>query len=339
MGFAQAAKPSAAPHDAHERGRGRHAEKPTDIPKAGWLDILSRTKQQLTEDNLSIVGAGVAFYAFVAVVPALAAVISVYGLIADPTQVGEQITAMARVLPGEVLPLLEEQMKRLTTNSDAAGIGALVGVLLAIYGTANGMKALISGLNIAYDEEEKRGFFKLSLVALVLAVAAIIGAVIAVGLVAVLPSVLEHLRLGAAAEQLLSWARWPVLVGGFMAALAVIYRYAPSREDAKWNWVSPGALLATILWLIGSGLFSLYVSKFASYDKTYGSLGTVVVFMMWLFISAFVILIGAELNAELERQTVKDTTKGEPQPLGSRGAEAADTVGPSRDEIPPPKKT
>ena len=338
MAYAQAAKPTAPPDDAHEPGRGRHARKPTEVPAEGWKDILARTKQQVTEDNLSIVAAGVGFYAFVAVVPALAATIGVYGLVADPAQVTAQITAMAKVMPGEVLPLLEEQLTRITGDDGAAGLGALIGVLLAIYGSANGMKALISGLNIAYDEEEKRGFLKLSLVALVLTIAGIIGAIIAVSLVAVLPALLEHLHISGVAEQVLSWSRWPILVVGFMTALAVVYRFGPCRQNARWRWVSPGAGLATILWLIGSGLFSLYVSKFASYDKTYGSLGAVVVFMMWLFISAFSVLIGAELNAELERQTVKDTTEGPEKPLGQRGAEAADTVGPTRGKLREPKK-
>lgn len=334
----ESAKPQAPSHDAHQRGHGRRAEKPTEVPKAGWLDILVRTKQQITEDNLSIVGAGVAFYAFVAVVPALAVVIALYALIADPAQINQHIASLAQVVPDEAMPLLEEQMTRIATTPQTASISAIIGVLIALYGSAKATKALIEGLNIAYDETEERGFFRLNLVAIVLTFGAIVGAVVAIALVAVLPSILERMAIGSGVETLLNWLRWPVLVGGFMLALAVIYRFGPSRTHAKWRWVSPGAIAAAILWLIGSGLFSLYVSRFGSYDKTYGALGAVVVFLMWLFISAFVILIGAELNAEMERQTVKDTTVEPDEPLGQRGAEAADTVGPTREEMPPKKK-
>ena len=331
-------KPLASARDAHERGRGRHAAKPSDVPPTGWLDILARTKQQISEDNLSIVAAGVAFYAFVAVVPALAATIAIYGLISDPSQVARHIESLARVLPGEVLPLLREQMTRIAGNSQAAGIGAIVGFAFALYSSANAIKALISGLNIAYDEEEKRGFFKLSLIAFVLTIGGIFGVLFAVTLVAVLPGLLQHLPIGSAAETVLNVLRWPLLFVFALAGLAVMYRFGPCRNDARWRWVSWGAATATLLWLVASGAFSLYVSKFASYDKTYGPLGSVVIFLMWLYLSAFVVLLGAEMNSEMERQTLKDTTKGGEKPLGERGAQSADTVGPSRESLRPEKK-
>ncbi|MEO5957972.1 MAG: YihY/virulence factor BrkB family protein [Opitutaceae bacterium] len=331
-------KPTATPADAQEGGRGRNAESPSDVPKAGWLDILARTKQQLGEDNLTIVAAGVAFYGFVAVVPALAATVAIYGLMADPSQVADQIAALATVLPGETLPLLRDQMIRITSNDEAAGIGAIVGLLIAIYSSANATKALISGLNIAYDETEKRSFFKLSGIAIVLTIVGIIAAALAIALVAVLPSVLTRLHITHGVERLLTIVRWPLLVGGYITSLAVLYRYGPCRDDARWKWVSPGAIVAGVLWLIGSGAFSLYVAKFASYDKTYGPLGAVVVFLMWLYISALTVLIGAEFNSEMERQTKRDTTEGPEKPLGQRGANSADTVGPSREELRAPKK-
>jgi membrane protein len=338
MAFASTDKPVAAPHDAHEHGHGRHATTPTEVPTAGWLDILSRTKQQFSEDNLTIVAAGVGFYGFVAVVPALAALVALYGLIADPAQVADQVTALAQVLPEEVLPLLRDQMLRITSNHQAAGISASLGVLIAIYSSANATKALLSGLNIAYDETEKRSFLKLNFIALVLTVGAIIAAVLAISLVAVLPSVLSHLHVPGKVEVILNWVRWPILVGGFMISLATLYRFGPSRNDAKWKWVSPGALVAAFLWLVGSALFSLYVAKVGSYDKTYGPLGAVVVFLMWLYISALTVLVGAEFNSEMERQTLQDTTDEPEKPMGQRGATAADTVGPTRDEMRPPKK-
>lgn len=329
MAAASTDKPIATQAEAHEPGRGRHAEKPSDVPAKGWKDILWRTKDQISEDNLSIVAAGVAFYGFVAVVPALAALIALYGLISDPAQVAAHIEALARVLPGEVLPMLREQMLRISTNTTAAGISAVVGFAFALYSSANATKALITGLNIAYDEEEKRNFLKLTGVAFLLTIAAIVGMIIAVSLVAVVPALVKHLNITAGAETAVNWLRWPLLVGGFMAALAVMYRYGPCRHDAKWSWVSVGAAAATALWVGASGAFSLYVSKFGSYDKTYGSLGAVIVFLMWLYLSAFIVLFGAELNAEMERQTLKDTTEGAPKPMGQRGAQSADTVGPA----------
>jgi membrane protein len=323
-------KDFASPDDAHEPGRGRGAEKPTEVPSKGWLDILSRTKAQVGEDNLSIVAAGVAFYGFVAVVPALGALIGIYALMADTAQINEHIAVLARVVPGEVMPLLEDQIKRLTGDDAAAGMSAVIGLLIAIYSSSAATKALITGINIAYDENEKRGFVRLNLVALALTLFVLVGAVIAVALVAVLPGVLQHMHFSGKVETVLSWLRWPVLMLGFMIGLAAFYRFGPSREKAQWKWVSWGAVLATLLWIAGSALFSVYVAKFGSYDKTYGSLGAVVVFLLWLYLTAYAVLVGAELNSEMERQTVKDTTAGPPKPLGDRGASSADTVGPSR---------
>ncbi len=332
------AKPIATSGAAHEKERGRDARTPAEVPAQGWLDILTRTKQQFAEDNLTIVAAGVAFYAFVAVVPALAALIAVYGLVADPSTVGHHLESLARVVPREALPLLQEQMIRLTADNQAAGIGAIVGVLLAIYASANATKAMISGLNIAYDETEKRGFLRLTWHALLLTLGAIVAAVLAVALLAVLPSLLGFLPVSQGVETLLNWIRWPFLLGGFMAVLTVLYRYGPSRNDAQWKWVSPGAIVGAVLWLVGSALFSLYVSKFGSYGKTYGPLGAIVVFLLWLYISALTVLVGAEFNSEMERQTKRDTTEGPEKPLGERGANSADTVGPSREELRAPQK-
>jgi len=315
-----------------EADRGRQAENPAQLPKKGWLDVLWRTKQQLDEDNLSVVAAGVAFYGFVAVVPTLAVVIAIYALVANAADISRHLDLLARVVPGEVMPLIQDQVTRIASNNTAAGISAILGVLIALYSSANATKALITGLNISYDEKEKRGFFRLNLVALALTIAAAVGAVASLGLVAVLPVILGQLGLSSASENLISWLRWPLLLALFIFGVAVVYRYAPSREAAKWKWISPGALIAGILWVVGSAIFSLYVTKFGSYDKTYGSLGAVVVFLMWLYLTAYVVLLGAEFNSEMERQTVKDTTPGQEKKLGERGAYAADTVGESKDE-------
>lgn len=330
MAFSESDKPDAPEHEKHERGRGRHADKPTQVPKQGWLDVLSRTAKEISNDNLTIVAAGVAFYAFVALVPAFAAMIGIYGLVFDPAQVSEQIKSFAQILPREVLPMLEQQLTRLTSNQQAASLSTLLGLAIALWSSAGATRALIQGLNIAYGEKEKRSFIWLNVVALGLTLCIIAGALVAIALVAVLPAVLQSMHLGTQLESILSIARWPILLVGFMMALAILYRYAPSRNEAKWRWVSPGAVVAALLWVGASALFSLYVSQFGSYDKTYGSLGAVVVFLMWLFLSAFSVLLGAETNAELERQTKKDTTDEPDTPMGRRGAVAADTVGPTR---------
>ncbi len=324
-------KPEVSPPEASsEHGRGRHAEAPTEVPPKGWLDILVRTKDQIAADNLSVVAAGVGFYGFVAAVPALAAVIALYALVSDPALVRDHIASLAQVVPPQVMPLLEEQMTRIAGNQQAAGWSFIVGLVLALYSSSRAIMAMITGLNIAYDEAEKRSFIKLNLVAFALTGFVAVGALLAIGLVAILPSVLSALPVSGNLETLLNWLRWPVLIGGFMIALTVMYRYAPSRNEPQWKWVSGGALVATLLWVAGSAAFSFYVSQFGSYDKTYGSLGAIVVFLMWLFLSAFAILLGAEFNSEMERQTLEDTTDDPEQPLGQRGAEAADTVGPAR---------
>lgn len=320
--------PEASKSEVAQSDHGRDARTPTDVPPRGWWDILVRTKNELASDNLSIVVAGVAFYCFLAFVPTLGAVISIYALAADPQTVSDNLSALTRVMPPEIMPIINEQISRLVAESQTAGIGAAVSLLLALYGGSKAAKALVEGLNIAYDEKEKRGFFKLLLTALVLTLGAVLGAVVAIGLVAVLPAILQNLRLGSVAETLATWLRWPILIGGFMLALSILYRYGPSRDEPKWRWVSWGAALGTGLWVAGSALFSWYVSSFGNYDKSYGSLGALVIFLFWLYLTGYAILIGAELNSEMERQTFRDTTKGPEKPMGTRGAYSADTVGP-----------
>ncbi|HVU35912.1 MAG TPA: YihY/virulence factor BrkB family protein [Opitutaceae bacterium] len=333
MSLAERRKPNVPPPDADaERGHGRHADTPSQVPARGWLDILSRTGSRISVDNVSIVAAGVGFWAFFSIVPALAAIIGIYGLISNPSAVTGQIQALARILPHEVLPLLDQQLRRITTNSHSASIGTIIGLVIALYSCGSATRALMQGLNICYEENEKRGFLKYYAVGFVLTLGAVVGAILALTIVALLPPLLQRLPLPAGLNTAFEWVRWPVLFIGFIFGLAVLYRYGPSRRDAKWAWVSWGAMAATLLWVIGSALFSLYVSQFGSYDKTYGSLGAVIVFLMWLYITVFAVLFGAELNSEMERQTLKDTTEGPPKPLGARGARSADTVGPTRGE-------
>lgn len=321
--------------DQHEepndqQTRGRHAEKPQQIPKRGWKDILKRTKEEIRKDHLTIVAAGVAFFVMLAIVPGIAAIISIYGLVADPAQVQQQFASIKGVMPSEVYQLLNEQMTNIASSSTAAGWGAALGILVALWGGSKGVKALIDGLNIAYREEEKRGFFKLNLAAIGLTLAGVVGLLILIGLIAFVPAILRSLNVGDTLQTLGSVLRWPLLLVFFMAGLAVLYRYGPSRDEPRWSWVSGGAIAATFLWLIASLLFSFYVANFGSYNKTYGSLGTVVILLMWVYLSAYSVLLGAELNAEMERQTAEDTTKGRPEPMGHRGAFSADNLGEAR---------
>lgn len=312
----------------HDAGHGRHADRPGAIPKQGWGDILVRVKNEISADNLSMIAAGVAFYGLLAIFPALAALISIYGLIADPTQVQQQISGLDQMLPAEARNILNEQLQAIASQPQTAlSVGVGISILFALWSAAKGVTSLMTALNIVYDEQETRSFFKFNGLALLLTLGAILTSVIAIALIVALPALLGNLGLGDLTRTLLDWLRWPLLIVFFMAALAVLYRYGPDRRKPQWRWVSWGAGLATLLWIIGSALFSYYVANFGSYNETYGSVGAVVILLMWFYLSAFIILIGAELNAEMEHQTAQDSTAGPDRPLGQRGARMADTLG------------
>jgi membrane protein len=314
--------------------RGRHAESPKEIPARGWKDVLVRTYVEMKKDNASLLAAGVAFYALLALVPALVAAVSLYGLFADPSEIERQVQEFLGAAPAEARELIQSQLENIVEGqSSSIGLGLIIGLVLALWSASSGTKQLIGAINVAYDEEESRKFFKLRGLALVLSLSAILFLLIAVGLIAVLPAVVEDLGMGSAGRTVATIVRWPLLAVGFMIALSVLYRMAPDRDDPEWRWVSWGAVVATVLWLVGSFLFSIYTANFASYNETYGSLGAVVVLMLWLLLTAYAIIAGAELNSELERQTVRDSTEGRDRPLGQRDATAADTVGPTAEEI------
>lgn len=313
---------------SREDGHGRSAERPSQIPRRGWWDILKRVGSGISEKNLSLAASGAAFYAFLAIPSALTALVTFYGLMLNPADVGKQVAAMHGVVPGEALGLISTYLKNLTSHSaQALGISFIISLLVAIWGVVSGTTSMMSALNMAYGEEEKRSLFRYYLIALGLAVATIVAAVIALALIAVLPAIIGMMPLGGFGQWVATVVRWPILIVLVLLALAVLFRYAPSRDEPKWRWVSWGAVAATVLWIVGSALFSLYVGEFASYNKTYGSLGAVVVLMMWLYLSSFAVLLGAVLNAEIEHQTARDSTVGPPEPMGQRGAAMADTLG------------
>jgi len=298
------------------------------------MDVLVRTFVEAKADQVPLLAAGVAFFGLLALVPALVAFVSLYGLLADPGDVARHVGDLLGAAPGEVRDLVENQLEALTEDADGSiGVGLAAGLAVALWSASSGMKHLIEALNTAYDEEEGRGFFRLRGLALLLTVGAVLFLVVAMVVLTVVPTLLEGSALGSAAETALSILRWPALAAAFAAGLAVMYRYAPSRDEAEWRWVTPGAVVATLLWLVASAGFSLYVSSFGSYNETYGSLGGVVIAMLWLFITAYVVILGAELDAEMERQTVRDTTEGRDEPLGQREAQAADTVGATAEQV------
>ncbi|SDQ88656.1 YihY/virulence factor BrkB family protein [Quadrisphaera sp. DSM 44207] len=305
---------------------GGTADKPQEIPVKGWFQIAKRGWKEAQQDNVPLMAAGVAFYAFLSIFPALLAVISIYGLVSTPEDVTAQIESIGAALPESARALLEQQLTQLVTaSSSGLGWSLALSVALALYSASNGVGNLITAVNIAYDEHDDRGFIKRKALALVLTLGAIIVVVVALALLAVLPGVLNALNLSGLATFGIQVARWVGLLILITVALAVIYRVAPDRDAPKMRWVSVGAGIATALWLIVSVGFTLYANIFG-YGSTYGALAGVVVLLMWLWLSSYAVLLGAEINAESEQQTVKDTTKGAPQPIGERNAVKADTV-------------
>jgi membrane protein len=308
--------------------RGREAHAPREIPARGWRDILWRVKDRVSADNLSIISAGVAFYALLAIFPALIALVGLYGLVFDPQDVGEHISALTAVLPGEAANLIGQQLAEVTSmERTSLGVGSIAALLVALWSSSAGMRTLMTALDVAYAEKETRGTFKFYATSLLLTLGAVIGGIVAIGIVVAVPAALGFLGLGEQAENLVSYGRWPILALVLLLGLAIVYRYGPDRRKPQWRWLSWGALVATFVWLLGSTLFSLYVTQFGNYNKTYGSMGAVVILMTWFLLTSYIFLIGAEINAEMERQTRKDTTEPGGRPLGQRGAHAADTVG------------
>jgi membrane protein len=308
--------------------RGRDAARPQDIPKPGWRDILLRVKDEMSADHVSVVGAGVAFFGLLAVFPAIAALISIAGLVMDPATVESQLSQAAGMLPQDAAAILQDQARSVASGGGAGlGIAMIAGLLLTLYSASKGVKTLMEGMNIAYDEEESRGFLALNVTALLLTLFLIVGVIIAFASTLAAPALLGSLGLGDALSAWITYARWPILAVLTVFGLAVIYRYGPARANPRWRWVSPGAIVATLVWIVGSIAFSIYVRYFGSYNETYGALGGVIMLLTWLWLSAFVILMGAELNSEMEHQTGRDTTTGRPRPRGERGAVKADTIG------------
>ena len=318
---------------AHEPGRGREARSPGEIPARGWRDILWRVVLAIPQDRVLSTAGGVAFFTLLAFFPALATLVSIYGLIADASSIGTHLSLLAGILPGDALTLIGDQMTRIATSStDTLGAAFLIGLLTAMWSANSGVAALFDALNVVYKEREERTLLRFYGTTFLFTLGAVAFVLCAIGGVVVLPLALAFVGASTSAERLLTLLRWPVLLVVVVLGLALVYRYGPSRRDAKWRWVTPGSIAAAGLWIATSMLFSWYVASFDSYNRTYGSLGAGVGFMTWIWLSIVVVLIGAELNAEMEHQTARDSTHGHREkPLGRRGAVMADRVGAARD--------
>lgn len=320
-----AADPRAA---AQEPGRGREAEHPGEIPVPGWKDVAWRVYGEIGSDRVLAVAAGVTFYLLLAAFPAIAAFVSLYGLFADPGTINEHLADLASIMPSGAVDIIGEQVKRVGAKGDAAlGFATALGIAISLWSANAGMKAIFDALNVAYGEKEKRSFIVLNATSLAFTFLSLFFMICALGAVVILPVSIEALGLGAFGEWALWLGRWPALFVLILIGLAALYRYGPSRDRARWVWLTPGATFAAIAWIAFSMGFSWYVGSFGSYDETYGSLGAAIGFMTWIWLSTTILLVGAELNAEVEHQTAKDSTEGAPSPLGTRGAEMADNVG------------
>jgi membrane protein len=314
---------------------GIHAAKPTEIPWAGWKQILKRSWAEHNADNMPIIAGGVAFFGFLAVFPTLIATISIYGLVASRETVARQIESLAGQLPQSAQDLLREQLTNLVEKDGSAlTFGLIVSIGVALWSASGGTGNLVTAVNLAYDEVETRGLARRKLLAFGLTLGAILFVLVTFSLVAVVPGVIEALPFGIVGTILAQVVRWVLLLGIFAGSLAVLYRVAPDRDAPRLSWVSLGSVVVTVVWALVSLGFSIYVDHFGSYDKTYGAIAGVIVLMLWLYLTCYLVLLGAEINSETEHQTAHDTTTGEPQPMGYRDARMADTL----PESPEPRK-
>ncbi len=307
--------------------RGREADKPSHLPMRGWKDIASRVKERLKENHVSIVSAGIAFYFFLALFPAMAAALSIYGLVMDTAQVEQQVNQLTNVLPEQARQMIGSVLQREAAKAESSlGWSLFLSVMLSLWSANKGTKAIFEGVNITYNEKDERGFLRANGITVLFTLGSILVLLIAIAVLAAFPVIIDTIDLPSLLERTLQVLVWLILAVVVMLALAVVYKVAPDRESPKLRWTSTGAIVATALWLAGSLLFSFLVSNFGSFDETYGSFAAVIILMLWFFLTGFVILLGAEINAETEHQTSRDTTTGEDKPLGQRGGYYADHV-------------
>jgi membrane protein len=308
--------------------RGRQAASPAEIPAKGWKDVLLRVYANIPAHRILALAAGMTYYSILAIFPAIAALVALYGFFSDPMTITRHLDQLGGFLPGGAIDIAKEQLTRVASKgTQTLGLTFAIGLATSLWSANAAMKSLFDTLNIVHGEEEKRGFFKLNALSLGFTVGGVALILAALGSIVVVPVILSYVGLSDAGDMLLRIGRWPAMYLILTLALAVVYRYGASREAPQWRWITWGSAIAALLWLGASGLFSWYAANFGNFNETYGSLGAVVGFMTWLWISAIVILLGAEIDAELEHQTAHDTTTGAPKPMGMRGARMADTIG------------
>ncbi len=319
----------AVPLGPQGRAIGRLANTPAAIPWLGWKQVLRRTLAEMISDRMSLAAAGCAFWATLALFPALSTLISVYGLAFDRATVEPQMQVLARLLPPAAFSLIGARVHQLVSQPPGSLTFSLVlSFLIALYSATTGTKSILAALNLAYEETESRSLLRYQLTALGMTMGAVIAAVVGIGVLVLLPLALRVLELPGNQKVLAQLGSLAVLLVFVVFALSLLYRFGPSRSRAAWRWVTPGSVVATLMWLVASAAFSYYVGNWASYDATYGPLGAVAGVMMWFWVTVYAVLLGAELNSELELQTVRDSTDGPPRPPGQRGAYVADHVAP-----------
>lgn len=308
---------------------GARGVSPLHLPPRAWWAIVKRVYVMNGFHNLSLLAAGVAFFTFLAFVPLIASVVLLYGLVGDPQTVAQSIDLLAGLAPQEVLTILQDQLLAIVTSSKAAqGFGLAVAVFVSLYGAMRAATAMIAALNIIYEEYETRSIVRTTLVAALITLGMVGVALVGVAAISLFTYARNFLTLylGSGAAVLIQWATWAMAGALVSFTFAIFFRYAPDRRAAKWRWLSVGSVLSTLLWVAITFGFGFYVSDITNYNATYGSLAAVVIFLMWLFLSAYAVLIGGEVNAEMERQTMVDSTIGPDRPIGHRGAVMADSV-------------
>jgi membrane protein len=318
--------------DNNGDNRGRQANTPESIPAKGLKDVFWRIYEKLFAHRVTLIAAGVAFYLLLSVFPALGALVSLYGIVADPATISDHLRDLSSFLPPGAFEMIEEQVKSIVERRNSTlGIAFFLGLGIALWSTHNATLAIFDAMNVAYEEKEKRGLIKLNLVGLCFTICAILVATAMVFLVGVMPVILKFLWLDTFKEQTALFVRWPLMLVVVIVAAAAVYRFGPSREPAKVRWMTWGAGFTAIGWFSMSFGFAFYLNHFADYSATYGTLGALIGFLMWTWLSVVILILGAALNAELEHQTERDTTTGTPVPMGVRGAYVADTVGQAAD--------
>jgi membrane protein len=313
---------------AGQKGRGRDAAAPTEIPAAGWKDILYRMFRSINDDRILLTSAGVTFYMLLALVPTLTSVVAIYGLFNNTSDVANQVDLLVGLVPSGGIDIIRDQLTRLTTESSRTlSFTLLISIAIALWSASAGVKALFEAMNIAYHEQERRPFLKLQLIALLFTLGGSVAAMMVVATVVILPAIIALLPTTGGLEWLVRVASYVVMLLVVWLSIAALYRWGPSREEAKWRWITPGAVLAVVLLGATSIAFSWYVTNFSDYNASYGSLGALIALLTWVWISVTLVILGAELNSEVEHQTARDSTTGPEMPLGERGAHMADHVG------------